>query len=48
MRVSKHAHQFQDVHSLDKLSEHDSLSNLENSHPPKKETSEKGVSISER
>ena len=37
--------QFQDVHSPDKLS--DRLRNLENFHPPIKETSEKGVSISE-
>ena len=38
--------QFKDVHSPDKLSDHDIVSG--NFHPPNKETSEKGVSISER
>ena len=41
--------QFQDVHSPDKLSVHDLVSGtLKIFIPPNKETSEKGVSISER
>ena len=41
--------QFPDVHSSDKLSDHDIVSGtLKNFHPPNKETSEKGVSLSER
>ena len=41
--------QFQDIHSPDKLSDHDIVSgNLKIFHPPNKETSEKGVSIPER
>ena len=41
--------QFQDVHSPDKLSDHDIVSGtLKNFIPPNKETSEKGVSLSER
>ena len=47
--------QFQDVHSPDKLNDHDIVSgtlkifrNLENFHPPNKETSEKSVFIPER
>ena len=41
--------QFQDVHSPDKLSDHDIISGTSNIFiPPNKETSEKGVSISER
>ena len=41
--------QFKDVHSPDKLSDHDIVSGtLKSFIPPNKETSEKGVSISER
>ena len=41
--------QFQDVHSPDKLSDHDIVSGtLKIPPPPNKETSEKGVSLSER
>ena len=41
--------QFKDVHSLDKLSDHDIVSGtLKIFIPPNKETSEKGVSISDR
>ena len=41
--------QFQDVHSPDKFSDHDIVSGtLKIFIPPNKETSEKGVSISER
>ena len=41
--------QFQDVHSHDKLSDHDIVSGtLKIFIPPNKETSEKGVSLSER
>ena len=41
--------QFQDVHFPDKLSDHDIVSGtLKIFIPPNKETSEKGVSISER
>ena len=40
--------QFQDVHAPDKLSDHDIVSGtLIKFHSPNKETSEKGVSISE-
>ena len=41
--------QFKDVHSPDKFSDHGIVSGtFKNFHPPSKETSEKGVSISER
>ena len=41
--------QFQDVHSSDKFSDHDIVSGiLKIFIPPNKETSEKGVSLSER
>ena len=40
--------QFQDVHSPDKLSDHDIVSATLQIHSPNKETSEIGVSISER
>ena len=41
--------QFKDVLSPDKLNDHDIVSGtLKNFRPPNKETSEKGVSISER
>ena len=40
--------QFKDVHSPDKLSDHDIVSGTLKFSSPNKETSEKGVSISER